>query len=165
VIGLDKHFNGLKLAYGSILLQGPPASLRSDTYKTPLFLATNEDPQIPIGDDNTRVPGAGSMVAALSVAAGRRPDAVCGKPHVDMANILFAAEGIKKPKETCLMIGDRLTTDVAFGNAAGCQSMLVLSGIEGLADVHRAEAEGNTALMPDYVADSLAVFLPPPPTP
>ncbi|KPA74389.1 putative p-nitrophenylphosphatase [Leptomonas pyrrhocoris] len=100
------------------------------------------------------------MVGALCIAVGRRPDAVCGKPHVDLAKILFAAEQITNPKETCLMVGDRLTTDVAFGNAAGCQSMLALSGIEGLADVEKALKEGNTALIPDYVAESLAVFLP-----
>lgn len=162
VVGLDKHFNGLSLAYGTILLQGPPPSLRKEgeEHTTPLFIATNEDPQISLGHENTLVPGAGVMVGALCIAAGRRPDAVCGKPNVDMAKILFAAEHIENAKETCIMVGDRLTTDVAFGNGAGCQSMLVLSGIEGLKDVEKAEAEGNTVMVPDYIADSLAVFLP-----
>lgn len=160
VIGLDKHFNGLKLAYGTIILQGPPPALRSDDFSSPLFIATNEDPQISLGHETILVPGAGAMVGALSIAAGRRPDAVCGKPNVDMAKIFFAAEQIDDAKETCIMIGDRLTTDVAFGNGAGCQSMLVLSGIEGMADVEKAEAEGNAVMVPDYIADSLASLLP-----
>jgi 4-nitrophenyl phosphatase len=162
VVGLDFHFNTLKLAFASLALQGPPVSMRhgqGDAHKPALFIATNEDPQLSVGSQGALLPGAGTMVAALRTSIGRAPDAVCGKPVVDMANILFAAEGIKNPKEECIMIGDRLTTDVAFGNAAGCKTMLVLSGIEGLADVHRAEAEGNTLMVPDYVADSLACFL------
>lgn len=160
IIGLDKHFNVLKLSYGSLVLQGPPDALRPESFKLPLFIATNEDPQIPLGRDGALIPGAGSMVNALCTAVGKRPDAVCGKPNVDMATILFEAEGIQNPREDCIMIGDRLTTDVAFGNAAGCQSMLVLSGIEGLADVEAAEKSGNTELVPNYIADSLASFLP-----
>lgn len=160
VVGLDKHFNIVKLAYGSLVLQGPPKDLREESYTPPLFVATNEDPQLPVGRDGTMIPGAGSMVSALCTAVGKRPDAVCGKPHKDMANILFAAEGVTNPREECIMIGDRLTTDVAFGNAAGCQSMLVLSGAEGLADVEEAEKQGRTALVPKYVAESLACFLP-----
>ncbi|KAG5497683.1 hypothetical protein JKF63_03949 [Porcisia hertigi] len=160
VIGLDKHFNVLKLAYGSLILQGPPAAFRDSTYAPPLFVATNEDPQIPLGRDGAMIPGAGSMVSALCTAVGKRPDAVCGKPNIDMANLLFEAEGIKRPKGECIMIGDRLTTDVAFGNAAGCQSMLVLSGVEGVAEVEEAERQGKTELLPNYIAESLACFLP-----
>ncbi|GET91239.1 P-nitrophenylphosphatase, putative [Leishmania tarentolae] len=161
VIGLDKHFNILKLAYGSLILQGPPEDLREGSYTPPLFLATNEDPQLPVGQDGAMIPGAGSMVSALCTAVGKRPDAVCGKPHQDMATILFETEGITNPQEECIMIGDRLTTDVAFGNVAGCQSMLVLSGAEGLVDVEEAEKQGKTALVPKYIAESLACFLPP----
>ncbi|KAG5471453.1 hypothetical protein LSCM1_01542 [Leishmania martiniquensis] len=160
VIGLDKHFNILKLGYGSLVLQGPPADLRNATYSPPLFLATNEDPQLPVGLDGAMVPGAGALVSALCTAAGKRPDAVCGKPHEDMAKILFEAEGITNPREECIMIGDRLTTDVMFGNAAGCLSMLVLSGVEGVADVEEATRQGKTALIPDYVGESLACLLP-----
>ncbi|CAJ1011030.1 putative Haloacid dehalogenase-like hydrolase/HAD-hyrolase-like/Mitochondrial PGP phosphatase [Leishmania naiffi] len=160
VVGLDKHFNILKLAYGSLALQGPPATLRGESYTSPLFLATNEDPQLPVGRDGAMIPGAGSIVSALCTAVGRRPDTVCGKPNEDMGRILFKAEGITNPRDECIMIGDRLTTDVAFGNATGCQSMLVLSGIEGMADVEEAEKQGKTELVPNYVGESLACFLP-----
>lgn len=161
VAGLDMHFNMVKLAYASMALQGPPPrEAEQKQQRRPLFIATNEDPQIPIGPDSMLLPGAGCMVGPLATASGRTPDAVCGKPNVDMATILFEAEGITDPKESCLMIGDRLTTDVAFGNGAGCQSMLVLSGAEGLEDVAAAEAAGRKELLPDYVTDSLASFLP-----
>lgn len=166
VAGLDNHFNMVKLAYAAMVLQGPPPSLSTKAggahapVTKALFVATNEDPQIPMGPDAILTPGEGCMVGPVATASGRMPDAICGKPHVDMARILFQAEGIQQPRESCLMIGDRLTTDVAFGNAAGCQSMLVLSGAEGLQDVQAAEQSGKKSLIPDYVGDSLAVFLP-----
>lgn len=162
VVGLDMHFNILKLAYASIILQGPPKDLRGSdaAAKSPLFIATNEDPQIPIGSDGVLLPGAGAMVSSLSTVSNRKPDAVCGKPHVDMAMTLFEAEGIKNPAEQCLMVGDRVTTDIAFGNAAKCQTLLVLSGVEGLDDVAAAEKDGNKTFIPTYIADSLATLLP-----
>lgn len=150
VVGLDLHFNVVKLAYASMALQGRPG-----TKGTIPFIATNEDPQIPVGPTKVLLPGAGAMVSSLSTAAGRAPDAVCGKPHVDMARALFTAEDINDTS-VCMMVGDRLTTDVAFGNAAGCRTMLVLSGAEGVADVAAAKTLGSVHLLPDYIADSIA---------
>ncbi|CCW65421.1 unnamed protein product [Phytomonas sp. EM1] len=170
VVGLDRHFNTLKLAYAGMILHGPPRAgwgeeeekgkRKAPSSPLPLFIATNEDPQIPIGAENILVPGAGCMVRAVATVSGREPDAVCGKPKVDMATILFAEEGIADARASCLMVGDRLITDIAFGNAAGCQTMLVLSGIEGMQDIERAKRERRSELLPDYVADSLACFIP-----
>ncbi|KAJ1502819.1 cytochrome c oxidase subunit 1 [Coelomomyces lativittatus] len=47
------------------------------------------------------------------------------------------------------MIGDRLETDIKFGQQIGCATLLVLSGVHGLLDVTR------TQIVPDYVMDSL----------
>ncbi|RNF00196.1 4-nitrophenyl phosphatase [Trypanosoma rangeli] len=162
VVGLDLHFNMLKLACALLCLQGRPAAQPVNAVPTApaYFIATNEDPQIPIGEGGVLLPGAGGMVSALSTVSGRSPDAVCGKPYVDMAKILFEEEGITDPQE-CLMVGDRLTTDMAFGNAAGCRTMLVLTGAESLDDVRKAEQAGHTSLLPDFIAPSLSVFLPP----
>ncbi|KAH8617619.1 putative Haloacid dehalogenase like hydrolase HAD hyrolase like [Trypanosoma vivax] len=160
VVGLDLHFNMVKLACASLLLQGertrePSVSSSKNVY----FIATNEDPQIPTGEEGQLLPGAGAVVSALSVASGRRPDFVCGKPNADLAQVLFEVEGIVDPR-VCLMVGDRLGTDVAFGNAANCRTMFVLSGAETMKEVAHAELTGNIALLPDYVATSLASLLP-----
>eukprot|EP00796_Vickermania_ingenoplastis_P009699 gene9699-6796_t len=160
VVGLDLHFNTLKMAVAAMAIQGPPADLRQPNASGALFVATNEDPQIPVGGDNVLLPGAGTMVGALVTAVGRRPDMVCGKPFTPMAEALMKAEQITDPKNSCLMIGDRLTTDVAFGNEAGMSSMLVLSGAESMDDVAAAEAAGKAALLPRYVANSLADLVP-----
>ena len=44
------------------------------------------------------------------------------------------------------MVGDRLSTDIAGGKAAGLQTILVLSGIST-----RAELALPNAMQPDYV--------------
>lgn len=169
VVGLDFHFNMLKLAVAAMALLGAPPEVQDRSKEAghllcspPLFIATNEDPQIPCGNDKVLLPGAGTIVSALCKAVGRRPDIICGKPFVDMAEAFMSAEGISRTdaKERCLMVGDRLTTDVAFGNAAGMSSMLVLSGAESLKDVEKAVEEGQKELIPDYVGNSLADFLP-----
>lgn len=49
------------------------------------------------------------------------------------------------------MIGDRLNTDIAFGQNGGMQTLLVLTGISQLKDV---EAPGNT-VHPDFYLSSL----------
>lgn len=161
VVGLDLHFNMLKLAYASLCLQKRRALKQENASEKDdvVFIATNEDPQIPIGTEGLLLPGCGGIVSALATVSGRRPDVVCGKPHVDMAKILFEAEGITDPQR-CLMVGDRLTTDVAFGNAAGCKTMFVLSGAETMDNVMQAERCNDLALLPDFIAASLAVFLP-----
>ena len=51
-----------------------------------------------------RMPGNGCFVAAVATAAGRPPDAVCGKPAGDLAEYL-RAEYALDPKRTC-MVGD-----------------------------------------------------------
>ncbi|CCW65516.1 unnamed protein product [Phytomonas sp. EM1] len=168
VVGLDWHFNTLKLAYAAMILRGPPrpegglGGEEEGEGAAPgaLFIATNEDPQVPAGCREVFAPGDGCMVRAVAIASGREPDAVCGKPRIDMAAVLFAKEEIADARASCLMVGDRLTTDVAFGNAAGCQTMLVLSGVEGMRDIERAKRERRSELLPDYVADSLACFIP-----
>lgn len=170
VAGLDLHFNPLSIATASMALRGPPPDLLHDfqaaleaqrEHSQTLFIATNEDPQIPVGADKALLPGAGVMIAALTTVSGRRPDAVCGKPFTDMAEALLKAEGIsERVKDSFLMVGDRLTTDVAFGNAAGMSTMFVLSGAETLEDVNNAQKAGRTELLPTYIANSLADFLP-----
>ncbi|CUG62955.1 Hypothetical protein, putative [Bodo saltans] len=147
VAGLDLHLNMYKIAVAGLVLQQPNVR----------FVATNEDPQYPVGMDGVLVPGAGTGIAALSTVSGRSPDIVCGKPHLHMMKLLFERENIKDPRR-CLMIGDRLSTDIAFGNGAGCQTMLVLTGCEGPKEVAAAQALGGEKqkiLTPNYIADSL----------
>lgn len=49
-----------------------------------------------------------------------------GKPSKFLVELVLGQHGLD-PSRTC-MIGDRLSTDIEFGNNAGVRSVLVLSG-------------------------------------
>jgi HAD superfamily hydrolase (TIGR01450 family) len=89
------------------------------------FIATNLDPTYP-GSDGL-LPGAGSLVAAVATAGGRRPE-VAGKPEPAMAALVRA-----RYDDPVVMIGDRPSTDGAFATALGVPFALVLSGVAGTA--------------------------------
>lgn len=89
------------------------------------FVATNPDPTYPM-EAGRLEPGAGSLVAALRTAAGRDPY-VAGKPQPDMVRL--ALESCEVSPTEALVIGDRIDTDVAAGEAAGCRTLLVMTGV------------------------------------
>lgn len=95
-------------------------------------MATNRDLTFP--DTHMLVPGSGMLVAAIEATCGRSPDVVAGKPSLAMLDILFAAHGLKR--EATAMVGDRLDTDILFGNEGKlASSVLVLTGVAKEADV------------------------------
>lgn len=71
-------------------------------------------------------PGAGSWVAALEWASGRRPDLVIGKPSATM--LVEAAIALGHPVGDCVYIGDNIEVDAAAAHAAGMDSLIVLTG-------------------------------------
>ena len=89
------------------------------------FVATNRDPVYP-GADELKA-GAGSIVAALAVAAGREPDLVVGKPEPTLFRA--AAEAAGMPVEAAVVIGDGLETDIRAAHAVGARSVLMLTGV------------------------------------
>lgn len=94
------------------------------------------------------MPGGGSLVAALETASGRCPDAVAGKPSDFLVDLFRHLIG--DTSRTC-MIGDRLDTDIEFGNKAGFSTLLVLTGITN--EEGALAAEG--LLKPEYYIDSV----------
>ncbi|PSQ45559.1 HAD family hydrolase [Halobacteriales archaeon SW_6_65_15] len=110
------------------------------------FVATDPDRTIPAPD--RPVPGSGAIVAAVSEAANRDPDAMLGKPG-DTAAAAVESRVAGRGEEV-LIVGDRLDTDVLMGERAGTTTALVLSGVSTRADVETADAA------PDHVLDSVA---------
>jgi glycerol 3-phosphatase-2 len=78
-----------------------------------------------------------------------------GKPGAALYDL--ARERLGTSNSETLAVGDRLDTDVAGANAAGCDSLLVLSGAARLQ--HLAFAE--PAARPTYVAADLTGLLEP----
>jgi 4-nitrophenyl phosphatase len=89
-----------------------------------LFVGTNPDLTFPSPQGLT--PGAGSILAAVQAASGREP-VIIGKPQPEMFQL--ALERLAIMPGEALVVGDRLETDIAGGQTAGCQTALVLSGV------------------------------------
>jgi ribonucleotide monophosphatase NagD (HAD superfamily) len=63
----------------------------------------------------------------------------------------------------CLMVGDRLETDMLFGSNCGLETMLTLTGISQMEEAEeysRSEQSNEQCFVPDYVVDTIADFLP-----
>jgi len=109
------------------------------------FVGTDPDVVIPAPERD--VPGSGAVINAIAGVAEREPDVVLGKPS-DPA-IEMVRERLPYPPEDCLVVGDRLDTDMALGERAGMTTVLVLSGIADETDV------ADAAVSPDYVLEDL----------
>ena len=88
------------------------------------FYGTNPDKTFPTPEG--LVPGAGAILASIEAATSVEP-IIIGKPKPAMMYMALEQLGTS-PKET-LVVGDRLETDIAAGQAAGCKTALVLSGV------------------------------------
>lgn len=90
------------------------------------FIATNLDATYPLEGGRLQ-PGAGAVVAAIQVASGRQPE-VLGKPRPHLATLAMNSACV--PPEETLVVGDRIDTDIDCGRSAGCDTFLVLTGVE-----------------------------------
>lgn len=113
IAGMDRKLTYDKLKTATLLLRaGVP------------FIGTNPDLTFPTPDG--LVPGAGSILAALTAASGITP-VIVGKPEPLMYRI--ALERLKLPPDKALVIGDRPETDITGAQLIGCRTALVLSGV------------------------------------
>jgi phosphoglycolate/pyridoxal phosphate phosphatase family enzyme len=112
------------------------------------FIATNRDKTYP--DTGGRVlPGGGAIVAAIETCTGVVPKTI-GKPEPYTLEIILKLSGTS-PSD-CLVIGDRIDTDIAIGKAVGAFTALVLTGISTMADVKAAPPSWK----PDYIWSNLS---------
>src|SRR5699024_6773755 len=118
------------------------------------WMATNVDATLPT--ERGLAPGNGAMVAALRHATGVEP-AVAGKPEPGMFEVAAREHGSRRP----LIIGDRLDTDIEGAVRAGMDSLLVLTGVDGIEDALRAEPVRR----PTYILPDLAPLAAPFPLP
>lgn len=114
------------------------------------WVATNVDPTVP--SPRGRLPGNGSLVAALRHATGAEP-VVTGKPDPTMHQESVLRSRAQRP----IVVGDRLDTDIEGANAVGCDSMLVLSGVTSPRELLAASAVRRPSYLAHDVAGLLAV--------
>ncbi|MDG0812989.1 HAD-IIA family hydrolase [Cohnella rhizosphaerae] len=108
------------------------------------YLLTNPDRRLPVGAGF--LPGAGSLAALLETASDVAP-VVIGKPSGIMMRYALDLAGVEASE--AWVVGDNPHTDLAAGLAAGCPTVLVLTGVCGPDDWReRCERAGA---MPDAV--------------
>lgn len=137
VVGLDRRLDYRRLSLLATFAREGAA-----------FVATNTDSTYPT--PGGLVPGAGSIVAAVEVASGKKAE-IAGKPHRPMVELVAEAIG----ERNALVVGDRPDTDLAFAHNLGVDSALVLTGVggidEALASPYPPRFVGRS--LPDLLAD------------
>lgn len=137
VMGIDRDITFEKMREATLLVRsGVP------------FYATNPDKTFPT--PRGEIPGAGAWISVITTATGVEP-IYAGKPFPFMMELSLERLGTKRGET--LIVGDRLETDIAAGQAVGCPCALVLSGVST-----REQAE---TWMPtiDSIADDLASLI------
>lgn len=110
------------------------------------FIATHPDRTCPV--DGGEVADVGGMIGAIEGVTGKPVELVTGKPSpITLAEALAMLD---LPAEECIMVGDRLETDMRMGREAGMATALVLTGVT------RRERVAESAVRPDFVIDSIA---------
>jgi len=111
------------------------------------LIGTNPDLTGPV--EGGIVPACGSLVAPIELSTGVKAYFV-GKPNPLMMRTGLSRLGC--PRESALIVGDRMDTDIISGIEAGIETVLVLSGVAQRADLARY------GFSPDYVLDHVGLL-------
>ena len=133
LVTLDRTLNYEKLEIAARALE-----------KGASFFAANIDDTCPV--DNGEVLDAGATISALEKRTHRKLEKNFGKPSKYMMDEV--KERLGNDFSKALLIGDRLETDIAMGNAFGLDTALVLTGVKNFPN-------GNEHIKPTYLIDSV----------
>lgn len=137
LVGLDRNITYEKLRDASLAVQ-----------RGARLMATNADSTFPAEDGLW--PGAGALLAAVVATTGAVPE-VIGKPAATIFRKALERAGGRTP----IVVGDRLDTDIAGAASLGWDSLLVLTGVDGVEDVDR----GVGSCAPTFVAPDVTGLL------
>ena len=139
IVGFDMSLEYKTLAHSCRLIdKGVP------------FIATHGDVRCPI-EDGEFIPDCGAMLALIKSATGKEPINIMGKPNHYIIDLV--REKANYEKDEIAMVGDRLSTDIAFGLNNNILSVLVLTGEATIDDVER------TNIRPDIILNSVVEIL------
>ena len=136
VVGKTSHFSFATMRKAAQLIDGGAK-----------FIGTNPDMIDPV--EGGTEPAAGVILAAIEAATGRKPYIV-GKPNSLM--MIYARQMLGAHAEDCVMIGDRMDTDIVGGLEAGMRTALVLTGVS------TQETIEQFPYRPDFVFDSVGTI-------
>ncbi len=142
IVGFDRNINYYKIQYATLCIRENPGCM---------FIATNTDAVTHLTGAQEWA-GNGSMVGAIKGSTKREP-IVVGKPAAFMLDYIANKFDIRKDQIT--MVGDRLDTDILFGNDGGLNTLLVLSGVT----TKDMLCSDDNTIAPNYYTDKLADLL------
>jgi NagD protein len=113
------------------------------------FVATNPDRTCPV--EGGEIPDCAAMIGAVEGTTGKKVETVVGKPSDIMIRVAVDYMGLRP--QDCILVGDRLETDMVMGKKAGMAAALVLTGVT------TRESLKNSDIRPDYVWESVAEII------
>jgi HAD superfamily hydrolase (TIGR01450 family) len=122
-------------------------------HKRARLVATNPDRFCPFPGGRGE-PDCAAIIAAVEACTGARCEANTGKP--DPAMLHAALAGLDADPGECVMVGDRLSTDIRMALDTGLAAALVLTGETKAGDLGRLPAGDS----PQFVLDRIDRILP-----
>jgi len=114
-----------------------------------LFYAANIDKTCPV-ENNKEITDAGIIIDRLEKETGVKLIDHFGKPSGHMMDEIL--KRIKTPIDKCLIIGDRIETDIFMGNKFNIDTIWVKSGV-------KSDLETINKIVPSYAMNSVAELL------
>jgi len=141
VVGFDREINYFKIQTAQLAINELGAE----------FIVTNLDAVTHLTDAQEWA-GNGAMAGAIKGCTGQEPTLV-GKPSPLMIDYMEEKFGLDRSR--ICMVGDRLDTDILFGNDNGLKSCLTLSGVT----TEEKLLSPENKVIPDFYVDSIADYL------
>jgi arabinose operon protein AraL len=139
VIAFDRTFDYAKLN----------TALQAVRRRDARLIATNPDRTCPTVEGE--IPDCAGMMAAVEAVTGKTVEVVVGKPSPIILNTALETLGVGAGD--CVIVGDRIETDIVMGKQLGLATVLVLSGVTRGDDSRIAE------LRPDLVLPAISALL------
>ena len=139
VIAFDRTFDYAKLN----------TALQAVRRRDARLIATNPDRTCPV--EGGEIPDCAGMMAAVEAVTSKSVEIVVGKPSPIILQVALEALGVAAAD--CVIVGDRIETDIAMGTRLGLATVLVLTGVTRAGDPRILE------LAPDLVLPSIRALV------
>ena len=110
------------------------------------FVATNPDRTCPV--EGGEIPDCAGMIAAIEAVTTKKVELIVGKPSPMIIETALEVMGLKP--DDCILIGDRLETDIKMGKESGIATGIVLTGVTD------EKTLKESSIYPDFIFQSIA---------
>jgi len=110
------------------------------------FIATNPDRTCPV--EGGEIPDCAGMIAAIEAVTEKKVEIIVGKPSPLIIQAALEVMGLRP--EDCILIGDRLETDIKMGKECGITTGIVLTGVTDEKTLR------ESSIHPDFIFQSIA---------